>query len=114
MRETKGHGGEVLGVESLEERGQLLSDSSVEVKGGRVRNDLDTELFGDSSSELGVTDNEGLLDTGRLFRLLAVGDLIDEELGENLGELSLLELGEVLDGVGGRRESVDSLELEAS
>lgn len=110
MTETKGHGSQILRVETLEQAGELLSNSTVEVEGGRVGHDLDTELLGDSTSELGVSDDEGLLNT---LSLLGSSDLVDEELGEDLGELSLLELGEILNSVGGGGESVDSLELEA-
>lgn len=111
MRETEAHGSEVLGVESLEERRELLSNSSVQVHRRRVAHNLDAELLRDSSSELGVPDDESLLDgLSLLGRAL---DLVDEELGEDLRELAVLELGEVLDGIGGRRESVDSLQLEA-
>ena len=110
VTETKGHGSQILRIETLEQAGELLSNSTVEVEGSRVGHDLDTELLGDSTSELGVSDDEGLLDT---LSLLGSGDLVDEELGEDLGELSLLELGEILNGVGGGGESVDSLELEA-
>lgn len=113
MRKTERHGGQVLGVQPFEQARELLSDSSVEIHRRRVGNDLDAQLLGNRATQLGVSDDEGLLDASGLFGLLAVGDLVDEELGEDLGELAFLELGQVLDGVGGRRESVDSLKLEA-
>lgn len=112
MGKTKVHGSQVLGVQTLEQAGQLLSDTSVEVHGGRVRDNLDAELLGDSSSKLGVADNQSLLNTLSLLRFRS-GDLIDKELRKDLGKLSVLELSQILNGVGGGRESVDSLELEA-
>lgn len=111
VRETERHGGEVLGVEALEQRRELLTDTTVQVERRRVRDDLDAELLADGAAELRVADDERLLDA--LALLLGARDLVDEELGQDLGQLAVLELRQVLDGVGRRREAVDRLELEA-
>jgi hypothetical protein len=41
MSETKRHGVEILGVDTTEKGSELLTDTSVEVLGGRVGNDGD-------------------------------------------------------------------------
>jgi hypothetical protein len=113
VRQTQAHRGQILWVQPLQQTRQLLPDPSVEVQRRRVADDLDAQLLRDRTSELCVSDDEGLLDAGGFFGLLAVCDLVDEELGEYFGELAVLELGQVLDRVGGGRETVDGFELEA-
>lgn len=50
VRETELHGADVLGVDVVEERGELGADSTVKVVDGRVGDDGEGELLGDRTS----------------------------------------------------------------
>ena len=50
MGETKFHGADVLGVDVTEERGELSSDSSIEVVDSGVGENGESELLGDGTS----------------------------------------------------------------
>jgi hypothetical protein len=104
---TKLHGGDVLGVDITKQSRQLSPDSTVQIVDGGIGNDGEFELLGNGSTELGLGNDELLV-----LVLLVGGDLLGEELLERLGHLALADGGHVLDGVGGRGEAVDGLELE--
>lgn len=69
-------------------------------------------------TKLGLGNNEHLLNLGLLLLLLlsvlgGSANGLRQELGQRIGQSAVLDSREVLDGRSGRRESLDSLDLEA-
>ena len=118
VTETERHGVEVFLVDAAEERSELLADTTVQVLRRAVAQNGDIQGRLDSGSELGVGHDQHLLD-GLLFLLLfATGSAssasdVDKEFREGVGQATVLDGGQILDGSGGRGEPLDGLDLEA-
>lgn len=104
--ETEGHGVHVVLLDAVEEVRELLADTAEEIDRGRVRDDVDVELLRDSGSQLRIHDSE-------VLGFLVVGDVVLQEFFHRLGQFAVLELGDVLEGLGGGVELVNGLEFEA-
>lgn len=136
VTKTKRHGVEIFLVNAAEKRGELLTDTTVEVLGGGVREDGDGESFVDGTgcvasvmhrsgsnttimtrpTQLGIRDNQHLLNLLLLLLLFAIGtaNSVKQKLGERVCQSSVLDSGEIFNGRCCGCKSLNGLDLQTA